>query len=351
MAIKKFYTQRYGVISGQHRYLSLFMLKKNKIHSQRQVMKKFLFWTFTLIFPFQVFSQNFSGDVQYNVRIVPKVAGLNVDSILALQPGKRSIYRIMDGYYKTTYFRDEEEVYSYTYLGDTKRMYDADPKKDYITFRDSRKANNVRIRSIIYNDSIKTILGHSCFMVERVYENYISKTYYAKDLKINPESFKDHSTGDWYHQIKEVNGALSLGSINEYAQYFEINEVVGIKPKKLNANDFALPSHKLVIASSYALDSQVELLPPTQDAINCYKKKIAVSNDRMANNKQVCYVGFICTSEGGVTHVEPYEEDTQGLHVIAVDIIKNCGFKFSAGLIEGKTVDSWVYFPVEFFKN
>ena len=51
-------------------------------------------------------------------------------------------------------------------------------------------------------------------MVERIYENYIDKTYYARDLSINAESFSDHAVGDWYNQIKEVNGALSLGSVN-----------------------------------------------------------------------------------------------------------------------------------------
>jgi hypothetical protein len=50
--------------------------------------------------------------------------------------------------------------------------------------------------------------------VECVYEAYISKTYYAQNLKINPESFRDHTTGDWYNQIKEVAGALCVGSVN-----------------------------------------------------------------------------------------------------------------------------------------
>lgn len=312
-------------------------------------MKHSFFISLLIIFTTSAHAQFFSGELQYDKRIVPKVQGLNVDSIMALEPGV-STYWIAEGYYKTMYRKDDKDFYSYTYHGDTKRMFDENAEKDYITFRDSRKPNSTRIRSIIYKDSTKNIAGHTCFMVERIYENYISKTYYAQDLKINADSFKDHATGDWYFQIKEVDGALSLGSVLEYATHYDISEVIKITPRTFKPADFALPPGKIVVASSNALDKEVELEQPTTEAINCYRQKLGSSLEAMPSANYVAYVGFIVTSDGGIKHVEPYEEDEYGFYKVAVDIISSCGLKFFPGTLEGKPVDSWVYFPIEFKK-
>jgi hypothetical protein len=311
--------------------------------------KSILISLFVLLLYVPVKAQYFSGELEYKMHIVPKVKGLNVDSLLTLQPGTSFVYKITNGFYKTLYFKGAKEVYSYTYHGDTKRMFDENVDKDYITFRDSRKSNTSRIRSIIYRDSIKTISGYQCFMVERVYENYINKTYYAQDLKIDTESFKDHATGDWYSQIKEVDGALSMGSVNEYTTHYVIHEVVKIKPSNLAAADFTLPN-KPVIASSAALDNQVTLVQPTKEVINCYQERIRLALETSPSVNYTAIVGFIVTSDNKIKHIEPYEEDANGLTKAAVDIVTHCGLQFNAGMIGGKAVDSWVYFPVQFNK-
>jgi len=313
-------------------------------------MKIFLTIASCLLLTCPALAQYFSGEVEYRVHIISKMEGLNTDSILALQPGTSSVYKIAEGFYKSTYFKEGKEVYSYTYHGDTKRMYDSHPEKGYITFRDSRKANNVRIRSIIYKDSARKVSGHPCFMVERVYENYISKIFYAQDLKINPESFKDHATGDWYNQIKEVDGALSMGSVNEYATYLEVNEVVRVTPQRLKQSDFDLPSGKLIVASAAALDVRVELMPPSKETVSCYQEKSTAALEGIANINHTCYVGFILKADGTIIYTEPYEEDEYGLYKVALDVVEKCGLKFKPGTLDSKAVDSWVYFPVEFSK-
>lgn len=313
-------------------------------------MKQALVFTFFLFLTVPTRAQYFSGEVEYRTRIVPKVEGLNIDSILNLRASSHMVYKITDGFYKSGYYKDDKEVYSYTYHGNTKRMFDEYIDRDYITFRDSRKANNVRIRSIIYRDSTKTVVGYPCFMAERVYENYISKTYYARNLKINVESFKDHATGDWYNQIKDVDGSLSLGSVNEYAKHYEISEVIRVTPRKLSAEDFALPAGKLVVASSSALEKQPELSQPSNESVRCYQEKMTAALVEVSSIDEVSYVSFIVTRTGEVNHVEPYEEDARGLFKTAVDVIMNCGLKFLPGELEGKPADSWVYFPVQFKK-
>lgn len=313
-------------------------------------MKQFLISTIFLSVHFSGVAQFFSGEQEYRVQIIPKKEGLDVDSVLALQPGTSSRYLITDGYYKSVYYRDGAPTYSYTYHGDTKRMFDEYVDKDIISFRDSRKANNVKIRTIIYKDSIKTIAGHRCFMVERVYETYINKSYYTLDLKINTESFKDHAAGDWYNQIKEVDGALSMGSVTEYPTHYEVHEVEKVTFRKLMPADFDLPKDKLVVASAYALEKQVALEKPSTQTIQCYQQQMqAAVGDRESVNSTV-YVAFIVTHDGKLTHIEPDEEDENGFHTVAVNIMKTCGLKFTPGEIDNKPVDSLMYFPIEFSK-
>lgn len=297
----------------------------------------------------QGWSQYFSGDITYTVKIIPKDKNLNVDSILNLQPGTTSLYSITNGFYKSTYFKNDEFTYSYTYDNATKRMYDEQAGKEYITFRDSRKGNNIRIRSIPYKDSIKVIAGYKCFMVERVYEGYISKIYYATDLRIDPESFKDHAVGDWYNQIKEMDGAVSLGSVNEYATHYEVHEVTKVNARPLSPADFALPN-KLIAASESALDKPAGIEPLSKDEIECYRQKVSLAMEDLSIEGFRSYTQFIISDAGEVNYIEPYEEDEYGLFKVAIDIISSCGIKFKPGQIAGKPMNTLVYFPIDFAK-
>lgn len=312
-------------------------------------MKKIMLLIFFQVTYLTSVAQFFSGELTYTVKIIPKSKNLNADSILNLEPGTTSVYAITNGYYKSTYFKNGAFTYSYTYHGDTKRMYDEQAGKDYISFRDSRKGKSSRIRSIQYRDSTKVIMGYKCFMVERVYEGRISKTYYAIDLKIDPESFNAHQVGDWYNQIKEVNGSVSMTSINEYTTHFEINEVTNVNVRSLKPKDFALPD-KLIVASEDALDKGIALAPLTKEAIDCYRQKMAVGMKEVSFDSYRSYVILIISSKGEVSHIEPYEKDEYELYKVAMDIISGCGINFTPGQIAGKEVNTLVYFPVDFSK-
>lgn len=294
-------------------------------------------------------AQFFSGELTYMVKIIPKIKNLNADSILNLQPGTTSVYAITNGYYKSTYYKNGVVTYSYTYHGDTKRMYDEEAGKSYISFRDSRKGNSSRIRTLVYPDSTKIILGHKCFMVERVYEGHISKTYYAQDLKIDPESFSAHQVGDWYNQIKEVKGSVSMTSINEYATHFEINEVTNLKARPLKPEYFALPD-KLIVASESALDKGVALAPLSKETIDCYRQKMAEGMKNVPVPTYRSYIILIISTKGELKHLEPYEKDVYELYKVAMDIISGCGINFTPGQIAGEEVNALVYFPVDFSK-
>lgn len=309
-------------------------------------MAKYLSLLSLVILTVHAQAQYFSGEVEYELNIIPKKPGLNVDSLIARQPGTSSKYLITEGYYKSSYFRDGKLTYSYTYHDESKRMYDETAGKDYITYRDSRKGNQRLIRSVFLKDSTKDILGHPCVVVERVYERYISKTYYADDLRINVESFKDHAVGAWYQQIKEMDGRLSLGGINEYVDHIEVHRVVSITPKLLTVDNFAMPA-KLIVASPDALDKQVKLNPLSSSALFCYRKTL---EEVSVVKPYTSYIGFIVFERGGIGSIEVLEKRDARLDELAARIVSSCGLEFTPGEIAGFPVSSYVYFPVDFGK-
>lgn len=292
-------------------------------------------------------AQFFSGELTYTKKFVFKKPGINVDSLNDAERNMSISYLITSHYYKSTHLKDGKMIYSYTYHDDTKRMYDEYADKDYISFRDSRIGNTSQIRTTIYKDSIKIIAGHRCFMVEGIYGNYIQKVYYATDLKIDPETFKGHEVGNWYNEIKAVDGALSLGSATEYATHIEINEVVDIKPRELKKRDFELPK-KMLVASFSALTKKAILKQSSLATQACYRKKLEEAPATGKGQASYVFVSFIVTDKGEITNVEPHQKDDKGYYKIAVDIVSNCGLEFTPGQIDGKEVSALMYIPIEF---
>ena len=309
-------------------------------------MKKLLLLSF--IFPLIGHAQYFSGEITYQIKIVPKSDTVTVKDIMDLKHGTRAKYVITSKKYKSTYFKDDKYNYSYTYDDATKRMYDDYSNKPYVTFRDSQKANYEYFGSSIYKDSTTTVLGHDCYMVLTRSEYGTSRTYYSDDIRVNYADFEGHQVGNWYNKLKEVNGAITLKTVTEHDTYFEIQEAVKIVERHVDDSDFKLPNKPIAAAFS-ALDTRVEMVEPTREQIQCYQDKVsAVSKEK--GDKYVCYISFLLQKNGAIMYVEPYEKDESGFYEVAVEIIQNCGFKFLPGAIDGKQVDSQVYFPIEFIK-
>lgn len=307
-------------------------------------MKKLLI--LTLIIPIFGHAQYFSGEIIYEMKIIPKSDTVNIKEIMDLKHGTTASYIITSKHYKSTYFKDGKYNYSYTYDDETKRMFDDYSDKPYVTFRDSRKANFEYFGSQILKDSTAMILGYDCYMVVTESEYGTSKTYYSDGIKVNYADFEGHKVGNWYNKLKEVDGAMTLKTVTEHESYFEVQEAIKIDKRKVKIKEFQLPE-KPVAASFTALDKQIEMQQPSQEQIQCYQQKVgAVSNQ--GGEKVTSYVSFLLQKGGEIKFVEPYEEDKDGLYKVAVDVIESCGFQFSPGMIAGEPVDSQVYFPVEF---
>lgn len=294
-------------------------------------------------------AQHFSGEIEYEMKIVPKKENLNLDSIWSLKPGKKAKYLITSSFYKSTYYIDSIETYSYTYDNVSKKMYDDQASQPYITFRDSRRANYKYGASEIHRDSIVNILGKDCFMVKSESDYGNSTTYYSDEIKVDYESFKDHKVGNWYNKLKEVDGCISIKTITEFEDYYEIQEAVKITPMELDHKDFEVNMDKIIVASYSALDKNVELIQPNQESIDCYREKHKYGlAKKVANEPITCYLSFVINKNGELSYLAPVEDTYGELNEIAIDILMNCGFKFTPGEIDGRAVSSLTYFPIEF---
>jgi len=309
---------------------------------------KTLFTILSTLFYFSSIAQIFSGEITYQIKIIPKNESINLDETIKNQHGELAKYLITSKYYKSTFFKNNEYNYSYTYHDETKRMYDDYANKNYITFRDSQKANTEFKSSKLYKDSTEIILGHKCYMLEVETDRGISKSYYSDDIRVNPEDFKGHKVGNWYQKMKEVNGSILLKSVREYDDYYRIQEAIKIESRTVKKNEFELPK-KLVVASYSTLDIQPNLHSPSDFGKRCYTKKVnAVS--KKGGEKITVYVSLIVTAKGKIKNVESTQEDEFGFYKTAIDIVKNCGLKFDPGKINGKLVSSKIYFPITFYK-
>ena len=311
-------------------------------------MRHLFFLSFFFI-AFSAYSQHFSGEIQYELSIIPKVENLDVDSLIQKKKGTLTKYLITDGYYKSTHYQNGEVSYSYTYDNVSKSMYDDAPDDEYITYRDSRKSYHEYFGSEIYRDSTEIVNGYECFMVKHESEFANSTTYYSDQIKVNFESFRDHAVGNWYNKLKEVDGCISLKSIYEYDTYYEVREAVKITPMKLKPADFSLPTNKIIVASPLALDTAVELVPPSPAQIELYEELVVEGAKKLEPEASyVSYISFVLYKDGQIDYIEAMENDPHGFNKLAVEIFKQCDFKFKPGLIEDREVSSVAYLPIRF---
>jgi hypothetical protein len=301
------------------------------------------------LFPIFIYAQNFSGEIEFQISFIAKNDKVNIDSIKSANYGDRAIYLIQDGYYKNMLYKNDKLKYSYTYDNVSKRMYDEEVDRNFITFRDSRKGYDAPFKSQIYKDSTLTILGKSCFLVTYQDENSFTKSYYSKKVKVDHNLFANHNVGNWYNKLKEVDGSIGLKTITEYEDHIVIYEAVNIKKSKVKQTAFDLPKEKMIVASYYALDKNVELSNPNEEQLNCYFDKIKKAKSESSTTEPfTSIISFVLTENGELKHIEPIEKDEYGFYKVALDIIENCQLKFIPGQINKQPVSSFTFLPITF---
>lgn len=303
---------------------------------------------FLLMLPFLGQTQYFSGEITYEITYIPKSDSLNIEEIRDNDHGNVSTYLITSKHYKSTYYKEGNYTYSYTYDDSTKRMFDDYVTNFYVTFRDSRRSNGEYTKPAVYKDSLQTVLGRKSYLVVKESVRGKTRSYYSDDLKVNYADFKGHKVGNWYQELKAVDGAISLKSITEFPDYYEVRQAVKIDEREVEEREFKLPN-KPVAASFSALDQKIEMNQPTEEVINCYREKVGAIS-KPEGKEYTVYLKFLVKKDGEIEFIEPVEEDESGFYKTAVDIILYCGIEFIPGKIDGVNVDAQMYFPIVFFK-
>lgn len=316
------------------------------LNQNNSPMKKLL--VLLLILPLFGFAQNFTGEIIYETRIIPKSDEVELQQLIEEKQGNTSSYLITDRQYKTTIFEKGEFSYSYTYDSETKRMYDERAEQPYLTYRDATNANNESYSSQIYKDSTTNILGHEAYLTYQESEYGKSKSYLSSELKVNYEKFEGHEVGNWYNHLKAHDGAMTLRTITEYDTYFEVSEAVSVKKRKVKPKEFKLPN-KPIAASFSVLDQNANLNEPTQNQIQCYQNKVRNASKSGGEQYRV-YVTFLLEQDGTIRFIDTVEKDEGDLYKVAIDVIKNCGFSFVPGKIKEEAVASQVVFPIDFLR-
>lgn len=309
---------------------------------------KLFFFTFAIFIATNVSAQ-FSGEITYEYKIIPNNGSVNVDSLYESLTGSTSVYVITDSYYKSTYYKNGEMTYSYTYHNETKRMYDEQTKLNYITYRDSRHSNLGGNQFEVFRDSTIKVLGYEAILLKTEYDGNVSKSYYSTAHKVNYETFKGHEVANWYNRLKALDGGILLKSITYYEEHTEILTAVNVTERPVSRDEFNLPNYKSVVASYSALDEGVELESPNRNQIRCYQQTVQKAVSTIVKEDPITiYLQFILDENSEISELGVLERDKYGLYLAAIDILKNCGLNFKPGKIDGKQVASETYFPVEF---
>jgi len=301
-----------------------------------------------MFIPLTVLSQ-FSGEITYEYKIIPKSINVNVDSLYQELTGTTSTYLITDSYYKSTYFKNGEVTYSYTYHDETKRMYDNQSTLGYITYRDSRVSDLETNDFEIFRDSTIEILGETAILLKTNYSENLTKSYYSTERKVNYKTFEGHQVANWYNRLKSTGGGILLKSITYFETHTEILKAINISERLVDRNEFDLPADKPIAASASALDERVELKTPTNQQIRCYQTIIKKASGKLKDkNSLSIYLRFIVTKNGKIKQLSVVNRDKNGLYLAAIDVLKSCKLSFIPGKINGESVDSETYFPINF---
>lgn len=308
-----------------------------------------IFFVVFLVFLSMNVRAQFSGEITYKYEIIPAKNGVNVDSLYESLTGTTSVYLITDSYYKSTYYRNDEVTYSYTYHDETKRMYDEYAKRDYITYRDSRVSELGGNKFEIFPDSTIEVLDIETILLKTDYDGNLTKSYYSTTQKVNYETFKGHEVANWYNRLKALDGGILLKSITYYEDHTQILTAIDVTERAVSRDEFNLPENKFIAASYTALDEGVELVSPSSKQIKCYQQLVQEADSKLVKEENITtYLQFVLTEDGDIFELGVLERDRYGLYLIAIDILKNCDLSFKPGKIDGKSVTSEVFFPVEF---
>ena len=197
---------------------------------------------FIILIQFSLYSQeNFEGILKFKIKIEDKTGQMSDEQSKQFM-GNEQIYYLKGKKYKsefngmlkmTTYHEGKDTLFT-KMNGIKTLMYT-------ITNIDEEK-----VISYEFKETDKVILGYKCELLEVKTNKGFHKYYFNKNLKSNPENYKDHKTGLWNFFTQKTDGALSIISISDVEDFKSYIELISIERKKLDDSIFIKPDLQIL---------------------------------------------------------------------------------------------------------
>ncbi|PQJ77386.1 hypothetical protein [Polaribacter glomeratus] len=197
---------------------------------------------FVLLFQLTINAQeNFEGILKFKIEFQDKT-GEMTDEQSKQFVGNKQTYYIKGKKYKselngmlkmTTYHEGKDTVFT-KMEGMSSLMYSL------------TSIAEEEVISYEFRQTDKIILGYECKLLEVKTNKGFHQYYFNKDLKVDPETYKEHKSGLWDFFTEKTGGALSILSITDIEDVKSSIELISVNRKKLDDSIFKRPNLLIV---------------------------------------------------------------------------------------------------------
>jgi hypothetical protein len=103
-----------------------------------------------------------------------------------------------------------------------------------------------KIISYEFKETDAVILGYKCELLEVKTNKGFHKYYFNRNIKLNPEDYKNHKAGLWHFFLEKTGGAISLKTSGDLKDSYNAIEVISIEKKQLDESIFKKPNLPIV---------------------------------------------------------------------------------------------------------
>lgn len=191
-------------------------------------------------------AQFFEGCLTYKNSYTSKLPAVTSEMLVKMA-GDTGRYFIKEGSYKSLLngFTTEWQVYSQT----ENKLFTKMKNSKTVYWNDAAINNDTVLNYEILKNA-DTVLGYTCDMLVLHCTSGDQKYIYNNTITVNEKPFKSHAYGNWYNYVS-ITGALPLKMILETKEFTMISEAVEVKPIKLEADFFNLPSGAILKKSFF----------------------------------------------------------------------------------------------------
>ncbi|MEI6122010.1 MAG: hypothetical protein WCQ95_00140 [Bacteroidota bacterium] len=180
---------------------------------------------------------DFEGVITYKIDIIPN----RIISLKHYNSDTMVVY-MKEGNYKQVY-PNAKSLYSVTYVQSENKMYYFSKNYDTIIYKDAAIVDDTVVTTK-RNDSITQILGYNCKDIAYVLKHKKIVYYYAEQLPINPDYFKNYNTS-CYNTYANDSKSVYLKLIISTAEADIIFTALKIEQKLIDDSEFKLPPKPL----------------------------------------------------------------------------------------------------------